>query len=298
MIPPRHRYLTDMEDGRRWLDFPMRAGDIVISTRSKHGTTWMQMICALLSLRTSELPAPLPELSPWLEWLVLREEDVFADLAAQRHRRFIKTHLPLDGLPLDDRAHYIVVARHPLDAAVSLYHHGANLDRQKIRELIERASGTDYDRPASDRPPVDRWLADWVDWEGQGREELDSLPGVFWHLSDAWERRHEANVVLVHYADLLADLPGEMSRLAERLGFSIEEDEIRRLSKAATFDAMRLRGDSLAPAPDGVFRDRRRFFRQGGTGAGRAVADAETLALYERRAADLAPPDLLAWLHR
>jgi sulfotransferase family protein len=46
---------------------------------------------------------------------------VFAQLAAQEHRRFIKTHTPLDGIPLDPRVTYLVTARHPLDVAVSLY---------------------------------------------------------------------------------------------------------------------------------------------------------------------------------
>jgi aryl sulfotransferase len=59
-----------MEDSHRWLDFPIRDDDIIICTRSKHGTTWMQMICALLVFQTPDLPAPLPELSPWLDWTI------------------------------------------------------------------------------------------------------------------------------------------------------------------------------------------------------------------------------------
>ena len=42
------RYQSPDEDSARWLGFPFRDGDIVISTRSKTGTTWVQMICALL----------------------------------------------------------------------------------------------------------------------------------------------------------------------------------------------------------------------------------------------------------
>ena len=61
------RYRSSAEDSGRWVGFPFRDGDIVISTRSKHGTTWVQMLCALLVFRTPELPAPLTELSPWLE---------------------------------------------------------------------------------------------------------------------------------------------------------------------------------------------------------------------------------------
>ena len=46
------RYRSDDEDSGRWSGFPFRDGDIVISTRSKSGTTWMQMICALLIFQT------------------------------------------------------------------------------------------------------------------------------------------------------------------------------------------------------------------------------------------------------
>jgi hypothetical protein len=53
------RYQSAEEDSARWSGFPFREGDIVISARSKSGTTWMQMICALLVFRTPDLPAPL-----------------------------------------------------------------------------------------------------------------------------------------------------------------------------------------------------------------------------------------------
>ena len=108
-------YRSSEEDSERWRGFPHRRGDIVISTRSKSGTTWVQMICALLAFQTPRLPAPLAELSPWLDWLVEPRDEVCARLRAQRHRRFIKTHTPLDGLPLDRRVTYVVVARQPLD---------------------------------------------------------------------------------------------------------------------------------------------------------------------------------------
>ena len=40
-------------------------------------------------------------ISPWLDMLTRDAASVFDDLAAQKHRRFIKTHTPLDGLPRD-----------------------------------------------------------------------------------------------------------------------------------------------------------------------------------------------------
>ncbi|MEU1585507.1 sulfotransferase domain-containing protein [Micromonospora sp. NPDC005710] len=292
MPTPIHRYRSDDEDSARWTGFPFRDGDIVISTRSKSGTTWMQMICALLVLGTPELPAPLTELSPWLDWLGEPKDTVYDRLAAQPHRRFIKTHTPLDGIPLDPRVHYVVVARHPLDLAVSLYHQVANLDRARLAELTGQPAP---DGPPAQRPPVQEWLLSWVDREVDPRAELDSLPGVLMHLSDAWARRHEPNVELVHYDDLLADLGGEMRRLADLWDLPRPTPEV---VEAATFGRMRERADRLAPDTLGVLRDRQAFFRRGGSGQGRDLLPEAGQSRYQERARAQAPPDLLTWLHR
>ncbi|MEO3770064.1 sulfotransferase domain-containing protein [Micromonospora sp. B9E7] len=292
MPAPTHRYRSDDEDSARWAGFPFRDGDIVISTRSKSGTTWMQMICALLVLGTAELPAPLNVLSPWLDWLAEPRDVVFDKLAAQPHRRFIKTHTPLDGVPLDPRVHYVVVARHPLDMAVSLYHQAGNLDRVRLAELTGQPAPAG---PTRERVPVEQWLRSWVEQEVDPRAELDSLPGVMLHLNDAWARRREPNVELVHYDDLLADLGAEMRRLADRWDLPRPGPD---LVEAATFGRMRERADRLAPDTLGVLRNRRAFFRQGGSGQGRILLDAHAQARYEERVAALAPPDLISWLHR
>jgi hypothetical protein len=292
MIPVRYR--SAEEDSARWLGFPFRPGDIVISTRSKSGTTWVQMICALLVFQTSELPKPLGELSPWLDWLVTPRDDVYARLSTQQHRRFIKTHSPLDGIPLDGRVTYIVVARHPLDMAVSLYHQGDNLDRERIRQLTGQVGANG---PTSQRPPLREWLLSWIDWKADPRQQLDSLPGVLFHLSDAWDRRGQSNVVLVHYDDLCADLEGEMHRLAAVLGIAVADATWPDLVHAARFEQMRARADQLAPDPAGVLKDRGRFFRRGTSGAARELLSADEVARYGARAQQLAAPELLAWLH-
>lgn len=289
------RYRSSDEDSARWLDFPFRAGDIVISTRSKSGTTWIQMICALLVFQTPDLPAPLDRLSPWLDWLVRPQEEVFAQLEAQQHRRFIKTHTPLDGVPLDPRATYVVVARHPLDAAVSLFHQGDNLDRARLRQLTGEP---EPDRPPALRPPLREWLLSWIDRDVDPRMELDSLPGVMWHLSDAWARGDAPNVVLVHYDDLSNDLEGQLRRLAARLDVPVHEALWPDLVAAAGFQAMRDRAAGVAPDPGGVLKDSAAFFRRGRSGAGRELLTEDELRRYLDRTAELAPPDLLTWLHR
>jgi aryl sulfotransferase len=291
---PTHYRSVD-EDSARWLGFPFRDGDIVISTRSKSGTTWAQMICALLVFGSPGLPAPLSELSPWLDWLITPRDEVVGRLSAQGHRRFIKTHTPLDGVPIDPRATYIVVARHPLDMAVSLYHQGDNLDHDRLRQLTGHSEPV---RPPSPRPPLREWLLSWIDQDVEPNAQLDSLPGVMWHLSDAWARRGEENIVLVHYDDLSTDLEGEMRRIAARLGISIPSQTWPELVEAATFDRMRARAPQLVPDPAGLFKDNAAFFRRGRSGSGREVLTAEELAHYRDRATRLAPSDLVAWLHR
>lgn len=288
-----YRYRSGDEDSGRWDCFPFREGDIVISTRSKSGTTWMQMICALLVFQTSALPARLATLSPWLDWLVAPRGEVVAALAAQQHRRFIKTHTPLDGIPLVSGVTYVVVARHPLDSAGSLYYQSANLDRERVAQLT--GTPATVRRP---RPPVGEWLQSWIERDANPRDELDSLPGVMWHLSDAWGRRHDSRVVLVHYDDLRSDLAGQMRALAARLGIDVPAEAWPTLVEAATFDQMRSRAELVVPDASGVLRSSQAFFRTGTSGSGMTLLTPEQRAGYHARVARLASPGLLAWLHR
>jgi aryl sulfotransferase len=287
------RYQSPDEDSARWLGFPFRDGDIVISTRSKTGTTWVQMICGLLIFQEPRLPAPIAELSPWLDHLITPRDEVYAWLAEQQHRRFIKTHTPLDGIPLDPRATYIVTARHPLDMFVSLCHQSENLDRERVRQLTGQPAPTSPPRP---RKPLHDRLLRWINADSDPRESPDSLPSVMWHLSDAWSRRTEPNVLLVHYDNLSADLDGQMRWLAGRLGITVQDAAWPALVQAATFESMRSNADRLVPTT-GILKSNAAFFRRGSSGAGRELLSDEELAGYHARAAQLGPPDLLAWLH-
>ncbi|HEY5250682.1 MAG TPA: sulfotransferase domain-containing protein [Acidimicrobiales bacterium] len=289
------RYRSADEDSDRWLDFPFRQGDIVISTRSKSGTTWMQMICALLVFQSGDLPEPLGRLSPWIDWTGTPSQDLLARLAGQKHRRFMKTHTPLDGIPLDDRATYIVVGRHPLDMAVSLYHQGENIDRRRLRELTGQPEPL---VPPPPRPPLHEWLLSWIDWDGDRHQEMDSLSGVVWHASDAWGRRHQPNVILVHYEDLSTDLEGEMHRLAALLGITVSEGTWRKIVPEASFESMRARVARTAPDPADILKDRSQFFRRGTSGAGRELLTSDEHARYQTRIESMAPPDVVTWLQQ
>ena len=101
------------------------------------------MICALSCSRPTTFEQPLDLISPWLDMLTRERDDVVADLDAQTHRRFIKTHTPFDGLPYDDRVTYIGVGRDPRDVALSWDNHMANMDFEAMFGARDAAVGLD-----------------------------------------------------------------------------------------------------------------------------------------------------------
>lgn len=281
MSAPR-RYWSQEEDSDRWRRFPFREGDVVVSTRSKSGTTWMQQICLSFVHGSAALPAPLAELSPWVDWLTEPEEGLFARLNAQPGRRVLKTHTPLDGVVLDPRARYVVVVRDPLDMAVSLYHQGDNLDRARIAELTGRTAST-----PSTRSPLPEWLVRWTQREADPMESMDSLAGVVHHAADAWASCDDQQVLVVRYEELVSDLEGRMRWLADRLDIELDPHVWPSLVDAASFSSMRAAAAERLPDQRGVLKDPAAFFRRGTPGAGREVLDDEEVAAYERRVRDL-----------
>jgi aryl sulfotransferase len=295
---PRVRYRSLVADSARWDGFALRPGDVVISTPPKCGTTWTQMLCALLVFDSPDFPAPLEELSPWLDMLNQPLDAVRARLAAQTHRRFIKTHTPLDGVPLRPEVTYVVVGRDPRDVAVSLEHHVANMDWDHFVALRTAVTGSDgrdeFAPPVLAADPAERLRA-FVRDELPGRPTLGPL---LHHLETAWDRRHDANVVLVHYADLTADLTGEMLRLAAALGIPLAASRAAELAREAGLERMRARAAELAPAASQEnWRDVAAFFRKGGFGKWRSRMTDADAAEYAARVAALVPPELAAWTH-
>ena len=67
--------------------------------------------------------------------LIRTDDEVFGLLELQTHRRFIKTHTPLDGVPRHDEVTYIAVIRHPLDVALSNADHFENERAERCIEL-------------------------------------------------------------------------------------------------------------------------------------------------------------------
>jgi hypothetical protein len=131
--------------------------------------------------------------------------------------------------------------------------------------------------------------------------ELDGAP--FWshfrHAESFWKCRSLANLHFLHYADLKADLGGQMRRLARELKTDVHANEWSSLENAATFAAMKANADATAPLADrGVWLSNEQFFNKGENEQWRGALSDESLDLYQRLSRERYEPGLLAWLER
>lgn len=284
-------------DSTRWNWHRPRDGDIVIATSYKAGTTWMQTIVGNLLFADGNLPGPASFISPWLDMRVIPLEMVLGQLEAQDHRRYIKTHTPLDGLPYYPGTKYLCVARDPRDVFMSLLNHWGSYTPE-FYALLGQTPGL-----VGEPMPVFSGdvKATWRDWMTRGSFEWEQDGFPYWsHLRYAmtfWQFRHLPNIRLVHYNDLLADLDGEMRRIAAFLDIDVPEASWPDLVKRCTFaevkrDPSKVVGENIAFAFKGGADS---FIHKGTNGRWRGVLDEEDLALLDA-AMERYPDDYAHWL--
>src|SRR5262249_39743995 len=134
-LPPKTRELMNHHmDSTIWNDLAFRDDDIIIATYGKSGTTWTQQIVGQLVFNGAE-NMDLFGISPWLDYRVLPREETLASIEAQTHRRFIKTHLPVDALVFSPKAKYLYIGRDGRDVLWSLYNHHANCNDSFYEQL-------------------------------------------------------------------------------------------------------------------------------------------------------------------
>lgn len=289
--PVRSRFF----DSAGWDNFAVRPDDIVIATYPKCGTTWTQRIVGMLIFGSAD-PFPVQDISPWPDFRAIPPEATAELAASQTHRRFLKSHLPYDALPVHEGVKYIHVARDGRDAAMSFFHHKANYTPDVIGlftqiGLDDPKFGDTINLTPSD--PADHFH-DWLD----GHEDAFGDPGAsFFALENSyWAARRDPNMLLVHYNDLKADRAGEMRRIAEFLGVEIAGDLWPSLIEAAGFDAMKAAADTLMPTAGDIFEGGgNTFLHKGTNGRWRDLYRADDLARYDARVAAEFSPALAAW---
>lgn len=271
-----------------WDSFKFRDDDIVIATYAKSGTTWMQQIVSQLIFNGTE-GVGVHELSPWVDLRIIPPE-VIAGLEHQSHRRFIKTHLPVDALVFSPKAKYIYIGRDGRDAVWSLFNHHANATDDyfaAFNETPERV-GPRLERGTGGAPEFFRgWFADdgfpyWPFWE---------------NIRSWWAIRDLPNVKLIHFNDLKTDLAESIRGITDFLEISPEPENFEKILEHCTFDYMKSHAEQMAPLGGIMWNGgARTFINKGTNGRWRDVLTADDNAAYEAKALKELGPDCAAWL--
>ena len=298
-LPTRNRVYNEflMESGR-WDNFELRHDDIIISTPAKCGTTWTQMICALLIFQKTEFEKPLTEYSPWMDVLLDPIEKVHKLLDEQTHRRFIKTHTPLDGLPYVEQTKYICVGRDPRDAFLSLKNHLENMKPEALA-ICQKNATVDWNPPKPSPQNLGEWFCAWIGSSCSTSPDHAGHADVLNFVNTYWQFRHLPNILMLHYSDMKADLEGEMKRVAKFLDIDVPEQLWPELIAAASFENMKSKADRLAPqVTSDVWKDASQFFKSGTSGQWHNVLGDKELDLYRQVMDERLEPELSKWLEK
>jgi hypothetical protein len=287
------RYRSLVADSARWEGFGLRPGDIVISTPPKCGTTWTQMLCALLifdgprsprrstSCRRARHVQPAARGSP-------------REARGPEHRRFSarrtrrSTECPSAttsrtswsaAIRATSSCPWTTTSRTWTSTISSppRARHGNRWPRGVRAAGAERGSGRALPgvhalgavggavRTRGDRP--------------SSHDRVDTPPST--QRPPAALRRHDGGPV------------GELLRLAVALEIPLDRARAVELAAEAGSTACgRARPSSRRLPRRRTGRTRARSFRRGGFGEWRTWIGDEDAAEYERRVAALAPPDL------
>ncbi len=276
-------------DSTIWNDFVFRDDDIIIGTYAKAGTTWMQQIIGQLLFR-GDPHVEVAEMSPWLDLRVPPKEVKRPLVESQTHRRFVKTHLPVDALPISPKAKYIYIGRDGRDVVWSMYNHHSNANQSWYEALNETPGRVG---PPIAPPPDDirEYWRDWMDRDGH----------PFWpfweNVRTWWEIRDLPNVEFIHFANLKSDMPGQIRRIAAFLDIEIVESDWEKILEHCSFEWMKKNATKTVPL-GGAFWDAGAevFINKGVNGRWRDILSPEESAEYEKRAERELGPACARWL--
>lgn len=276
-------------DSTVWNDFKFRDDDIVISTYAKSGTTWMQQIISQL-LFNGDTEIDTQAVSQWIDFRLPPKEVKLPAVEAQTHRRFVKTHLPVEALVYSRKANYIYIGRDGRDVLWSLYNHHAK-GNQAMYDGLNNAPGRVG--PPLDPPPADI-REYWHTWL-----EKDGFPyWSFWeNVRGWWAIRNLPNLMMVHFDVLKRHMPAEIRRIAAFLDISIDESKWDTIVEHCTFDWMREHGEKIVPLGGAMWVDGvKSFMNKGTNGRWKETLTAAESAEYEAKALAELGPECAHWL--
>lgn len=286
-IAPTTTYKGSITDSDRWASFVPRAGDVIVCTPPKSGTTWTQGILSLLIAGDPSVEADPSTNAPWFDSTLSDLDEVVDRLAAQTGRRHVKTHTALDGVPIWEELRYITVYRHPIDVHFSARKHVSN-----YRPEVARDRGIDLSNFPADPRASFRIFIETDDFEDHA-----SLKTIVNHYKQSLERAGRENLLRLHYADMTRDLAGAVQKIADHVGITHPPDVMDQLVSAATFGSMKANAGrfGLAPGKE-VWRNDAGFFDSASSNKWDGILTDEDLADYDAAISRLLEDEPRKWL--
>jgi hypothetical protein len=196
-------------------EFVPRRDDIFIVTYPRSGTTWMQMILYQLTTAGRMDFPHITKVSPWFE-RSLKDAAAYDALPSPR---VLKSHLSYGKIPKGP-CKYIYVARDGKDVAVSYYHF------YTTHMGFKGAFDEFFDRFLKGEVGYGSW---------------------FRHVRGWGEHRNDANVLFLHYEDLVADLPACLQKISAFCGLSIAAERWPGILERCTFAFMKQHESQFDP---------------------------------------------------
>jgi len=276
-------------DSTIWGDFKFRDDDIIIATYAKSGTTWVQQILSQILFNGVE-GLDVAEMSPWLDLRVPPKAVKLPAVEAQTHRRFLKTHLPVDALVFSPKAKYLYIGRDGRDVVWSMYNHHANANDLWYQALNDTPGRVG---PPIEPPPVSvhQYFFDWLDGDGHPFWPFWENVRTWWAIKDL------PNVLLLHFTDLKADLPGQIRRIATFLETPVDESRWPAIVEHCSFAYMKRHAAKSVPL-GGAFWDggAETFIHKGTNGRWHDTLTTADVAHYKRLAQDQLGAACAQWL--
>ena len=228
--PPR---VSSPEVFERAKNYRPQPEDIFIATQMRCGTTWMQqLVYEIVNRGHGDLSdaghCHLYAICPWIDGVNSVPLEI-APLVGETPTRIIKTHLPIQLCPYDEKARYIYVTRHPVSCFASLL----DFNRTLLGPFL---------------PTVEKM----VDWFCSDRMYWLPWPR---HV-DGWWRwaQTRENVLFIHYEEMVKNFADVLNKVAGFLGYNqLTASEKKQISEKCSFKYMKDNEEQFEMAPPNMY---------------------------------------------
>ena len=179
-------------------EFKQRPDDIIISPFAKSGTTWLQQSLHGIRSRGDMNFSEITDVSPWLEAAKIGDWNLNAEQAFQP--RLFKSHLPFNQLPKGTK--YVCSLRNPFSQLLSFYRFFEDWWFEKDSISIGDFATGIMLRDISNR-------------------------GYWYHLCSWWKERHNPNVLLLCYENMISDLEKTIIKISKFMNVHLDDVVLR-----------------------------------------------------------------------